>query len=222
MPQLPIIANENPYTSAQVFKKEVSFSTQDEISSQNIIEGYNVNGPFNITITSIPLAGGSKFVVPLTSDSTSPGAPFLKFHFPNGTSGNKLYVTFAVKNSRMADGYYDYKTGIPSTYRTQLRNFIVSPINSVQFNNLSGPREKAIRFTTYGSSTNKPAEAVTFYVTFKAVYSPLATDVAAGQPVTGLATGTGGTTTGTGGGTATPGGLGGIQLTGFPGRTLGG
>ena len=206
---LPVIQNANPAT---IFHKEVMFSTQDEISSQIIIEGYNVNGPVNSTITSIPLAGGSKFVVPLTSDSTSPGAPFLKFHFPNGTSGNKLYVTFAVKNSRMADGYYDYTTGIPATYRTQLRNFIVSPINSVQFNNLSGPREKEIRFTTYGSSTNKPAEAVTFYVTFKAVYSPLTTDVAAGQPLTSvdLATGTGGTA---------PSGTGGIAVSGLPGRT---
>jgi hypothetical protein len=210
--QLPIIQNENPST---IFHKEVAFSTQDEISGQNIIEGYNVNGPTNSTITVIPLAGGTKFVVPLTSDSTSPGAPFLKFHFPNGTSGNKLYVTFAVKNARMADGYYDYKTGIPSGYRTQLRSFIVSPINTVQFNNLSGPQIKEIRFTTYGSSTNKPAEAVTFKVTFKALYSPLTTDVASDQPLTltdlatGPASGTGGTTIGTGG----------IQLTGFPGLT---
>ena len=210
--QLPTIQNANP---AVIFHKEVTFFTQDEISSQNIIEGYNVNGPFNTTITAIPLAGGTKFVVPLTSDSTSPNAPFLKFHFPNGTSGNKLYVTFAVKNTRMADGYYDYTTGIPNTYKSQLRNFIVAPINTVQLASLSGPREKEIRFTTYGSSTNKPAEAVTFKVTFKAIYTPLATDVGS-QPLTSvdLATGTGGTSPSTG--------TGGIAVSGLPGRTLGG
>lgn len=177
MPNLPTIANINPYTSAAIFKKEVAFSTQDEITGQNIIEGYNVNGPFHTTITAIPLAGGTKFVVPLTSDAGS-GSPFLKFHFPNGTSSNKMYVTFAVKNIRMADGYYDYRTGIPTTYKNQLKNFIIlgpggQPIYTPnQIANLNGPKTKEIRFTTYGSSTNKPAEAVTFYVTFKAIFSP--------------------------------------------------
>lgn len=212
MPALPTIANENPYTSSQVFKKEVAFSTQDEISGQNILEGYNVNGPVNSTITVIPLAGGSKFVVPLTSDSTSPGAPFLKFHFPNGTSSNKMYVTFAVKNARMADGYYDYRTGIPTTYRNQLRNFIIAGLPFTQIATLNGHREKAIRFTSYGSSTNKPAEAVTFFITFKALYSPLTTDAATGPvPSVDLATGTGGTTPSTG--------TGGIPVSGLPGRT---
>jgi hypothetical protein len=201
------IQNENPYTSATVFKKEVVFFTQDEISGQNIIEGYNVNGPVNSTITAIPLPGGTKFVVPITADSTSNGAPFLKFHFPNGTSNNRMYVTFAVKNSRMADGYYDYKTGIPSTYRSQLRNFIVSPISGAQFLSLNGPRDKEIRFTTYGSSTNKPAEAVTFKITFKAMYSPLATETTAPAPGVDLA--------GPIGNPISP--VGGIELTGFPG-----
>lgn len=204
---MPTIANINPYTSAAVFKKEVAFSTQDEITGQIITEGYNVNGPFHTTINAIPLAGGTKFVVPLTSDTGS-GAPFLKFHFPNGTSSNKMYVTFAVKNIEMADGYYDYKTGIPTTYKNQLKNFIVAPINAIQLSILNGPREKKIRFTTYGSSTNKPAESVTFYVTFKAVFSPNA--VAVSQPAVGVA-GVGSTPT------PTP--PGGIALTGFPGLT---
>lgn len=197
--QLPIIQNINPYTSAQVFKKEVTFYTQDEISGQSILEGYNVNGPFHTSITAIPLAGGTKFVVPLTSDSTSSGSPFLKFHFPNGTSNNKMYVTFAVKNSRMADGYYDYTTGVPSTYKTQLKNFIVAGLPFSQIATLNGPREKQIRFTTYGSSTNKPAEAVTFYVTFRAVFSPLTPSTTSGPlgpvdlagPTTTDGTGTG-------------------------------
>lgn len=209
---LPTIANINPYTSAAIFKKEVAFSTIDEITSQSITEGYNVNGPFNTTITAIPLAGGTKFVVPITTD-TGMGSPFLKFHFPNGTSSNKMYVTFAVKNSRMADGYYDYTTGIPTTYKNQLKNFIVAPISAIQLFNISGPREKAIRFTVYGSSTNKPAESVTFYVKFKAVFTPNTVS----QPVGGSVV----LSPVSGGGTipSTP-TTAGIQLTGFPGLTV--
>lgn len=211
MPQLPVIQNIDPYTSAQIFKKEVTFYTQDEITGQNLIEGYNVNGPFHTSITAIPLVGGTKFVVPLTSDSTGNGAPFLKFHFPNGTSSNKMYVTFAVKNSRMADGYYDYKTGIPDSYKTQLKNFIIAP--QVNLATVNGPRSKQIRFTVYGSSTNKPAEAQTFYVTFKAVFS---TTTTTSPTVTAPLVDLGGTTTSP----STPTGPGGISITGFPGRTL--
>jgi hypothetical protein len=193
MPSLPTIQNINPYTNAAIFKKEVQFFTQDEITGQSITEGYNVNGPFHTTITAIPLAGGTKFVVPITTDTGS-GAPFLKFHFPNGTSSNKMYVTFAVKNSRMADGYYDYTTGIPTTYKNQLKNFIVAPISAIQLFNISGPREKKIRFTTYGSSTNKPAESVTFYVAFKAVFTPNTSTAVSGNAVLTPALGGGGTT----------------------------
>lgn len=202
---LPSIPNINPYTSAQVFKKEVQFFTQDEITGQSITEGYNVNGPSHSSITPIPLAGGTKFVVPITTN-TGAGAPYLKFHFPNGTSSNKMYVTFAVKNSRMADGYYDYTTGVPTTYRNQLKNFILLP--QANISNVSGPREKAIRFTTYGSSTNKPAEAVTFYVKFTAVFSP--TTVSQEEVAVGIAGPAGGTTP------SSP--FGSIQLTGFPGE----
>ena len=211
MPTLPTIANINPYTNAAIFKKEIQFFTQDEITGQSITEGYNVNGPFHTTITAIPLAGGTKFVVPLTTD-TGAGAAFLKFHFPNGTSSNKMYVTFAVKNSRMADGYYDYTTGIPATYKTKLKNFIVAPTSGNQLNLISGPREKAIRFTTYGSSTNKPAEAVTFYIKFKAVFTSATTQQAADQTFA-PAQGAGGTTPGS----STQGG---IPISGFPGEVV--
>jgi hypothetical protein len=205
---LPTIANINPYTSAAIFKKEVAFSTIDEITSQSITEGYNVNGPFHTTITAIPLAGGTKFVVPLTPD-TGANAPFLKFHFPNGTSSNKMYVTFAVKNSRMADGYYDYTTGIPENYKNQLKNFIVAPITALQLFGINGPREKAIRFTAYGNSTNKPAEAVTFYIKFKAVFTPNIVSQPLPGNVLAPAQGAGGTTPTT---TTTVG----IPISGFP------
>lgn len=163
------IPNIDPYSTAQVFKKEISFSTTDEITGQHITEGYTVTGPSNNTITTIPLAGGTKFVVPITSDS-SQGAPYLKFHFPNGTSGNKMYLTFAVKNSAMVDGYYDYKTGIPKTYKDQLKQFIISNLTTQQQAQAVGLKTKSLRFTSYGSSTNKPAEAITYYVVFRGMF----------------------------------------------------
>jgi hypothetical protein len=197
------IPNIDPFTSALVFKKEIMFSTTDEISGQNITEGYNVSGPTNSTINPITLTGGKKCVVPITSDNGS-GAPYLKFHFPNGTSGNKTYLTFAVKNSNMEDGYYDYTTGIPAAYRSKLKQFIVSHLTPTQQANANGTKTKELRFTTYGSSTNKPAEAIVFYFTFSAVFNGLSTEVAnnVGVELLTLNQTTGG---------------GGIPITGFPG-----
>lgn len=197
--------NIDPYTSALVFKKEIQFSTTDEISGQAIIEGYNVSGPFNSTITQITLAGGKKCVVPITSDTGS-GAPYLKFHFPNGSSSDKIYLTFAVKNAQMADGYYDYKTGIPTAYRSKLKQFIISHLSPAAQMAANGTKTKALRFTTYGSSTNKPAEAVTFYFTFSGLFS--STPVLTPGPATSFATSTPVTTSGGG------------AISGFPGRVV--
>jgi hypothetical protein len=193
--------NIDPYTSALVFKKEIKFSTTDEISGQAIIEGYNVTGPTNIVGTT--LAGGKKCVVPITSDLGS-GAPYLKFHFPNGTSNDKIYLTFAVKNAQMADGYYDYKTGIPTAYRAKLKQFIISHLSPMAQMSANGTKTKAIRFTTYGSSTNKPAEAVTFYFTFSGLFSstPVLTPSTTTTAATALPTTAGG----------------GSPISGFPGK----
>jgi hypothetical protein len=206
--------NSDPTT---IFHKEITFSTTDEISGQIIAEGYNVSGPFNSTITSVTLTGGKKCVVPITSD-TGQGAPYLKFHFPNGTSSNRIYLTFAVKNSNMADGFYDYKTGIPTTYKSKLKQFIISHLPVSQQFNATGTKTKALRFTTYGSSTNKPAEAVTFYFTFSALFS---TQLEVAQSVenqlaTSFATPTTPVTSVPGRQTIA------TQITGFPGRVIGG
>jgi hypothetical protein len=198
--------NIDPYTSALVFKKEIKFSTTDEISGQVITEGYNVSGPFNSTITSITLAGGKKCVVPITSDTGS-GAPYLKFHFPNGTSSDKMYLTFAVKNSTMADGYYDYKTGIPTAYKNKLKQFIISHLSPMAQMTANGTKTKALRFTTYGSSTNKPAEAVTFYFTFSGLFSSMPTATVGPAVLSSTPAPT------TGGG--------GSPISGFPGRVAG-
>lgn len=154
-----LLTNPQPST---IFHKKVSFTTVDEITNNPVVEGYNVSNPSHPAITVVPLNVGNKVVVPLTNQ-TGNGAPFLKFHLPNSVTANTMYVTFCVKNSTMADGYYDYTTGIPSTYRTALKNWIVA-------NNLvvaNGIKTKALKFTAYGNSTNKPQEAVTFYITFQ-------------------------------------------------------
>ena len=115
----------------------------------------------------MPLTSGNKVVVPLTT-STGSGSPYLKFHLPT-TTANTMYVTFCVKNSFMVDGYYDYKTGIPSAYRTALKNWLVYTTSGPSTIPV-GVKQKALKFTAYGSSTNKPSEAVTFYVTFQGTF----------------------------------------------------
>ncbi len=157
-------ANPNPAT---IFHKKVIFSTLDTITSNAIVEGYNVSNPSLAGITVITLAGGTKAVVPL-STATGAGAPYLKFHFPSGPSANTMYITFAVKSTAMSDGYYDYTTGIPAAYRTALRNWIKGTSGVIT---VSATKTKALKFTAYGASTNKPAEAVTFYVNFQAFFS---------------------------------------------------
>ena len=166
MPALYSTPNPKPNT---IFNKLVQFSTVDEISNTTITESYNVSNPYNTQITYTVISSGSKVVVPLTTQ-TGNGAPFLKFHLPNNsTTANTMHVTFCVKNTQMADGYYDYKTGIPVVYKNALKSWIVQPTTSL---NISGPREKELRFTVYGTTTNKPQEATTFKVTFKANYTP--------------------------------------------------
>ncbi len=166
---MPLTPNLPP---TSLFKKQVIFSTVDSNTGGAIAEGYIVSNPSSPGITVIPLAGGTKAVVPISTSSGN-GAPYLKFHFPNG-SANTLYVTFAVKNSSMVDGYYDYKTGIPSTYRTALKDWIIG--NSTY---VSGLKTKSLKFTAYGSSTNKPQEATTFYINFQTMYSTSTTSESA-------------------------------------------
>ena len=65
----------------------------------------------------------------------------------------------------MADGFYDYKTGVPATYYNALRAWINKPPASI----LGGLvlREKKLKFSAYGTTTNKPANAITFYINFQ-------------------------------------------------------
>ena len=160
-----LVPNSAPNT---IFNKEVSFSTLDTITGNEILEGYIVSNPSHAGITVVGLAGGNKAVVPL-STATGNGSPYLKFHFPSGPSANTMYITFCVKNTTMVDGFYDYKTGIPSSYRTSLRSWIRGTGNLL----FIGTKTKSLKFTSYGSGTNKPQEAVTFYTNFQALFSTI-------------------------------------------------
>ena len=154
-------ANSDPAT---IFNKQVSFSTVDLLTNTPVTEGYSVSSPSSTGIVVVPLSS-TKVVIPLTTTSGD-GAPYLKIHLPTG-AGNKMYVTFCVKSSAMADGYYDYKTGIPSAYRTALKSWIAGSSILIP----TGTVQRRLKFTSYGISTNKPAEAITFYVSFQGVFA---------------------------------------------------
>jgi hypothetical protein len=167
-------ANLNP---SSIFHKKVVFSTVDTSSGNLVSEGYSVSNPSSPGVNVITLAGGTKAVVPLTT-STGEGSPYLKFHFPSGPSANTMYITFCVKSTPMDDGYYDYKTGIPDAYRTSIRNWIKGASSVTT----SGVKSKSLKFTAYGTSTNKSQEAITFYVNFQGFFS--ATSSTSSAPLT--------------------------------------
>jgi hypothetical protein len=80
-----------------------------------------------------------------------------------------MYVTFAQKNASMADGFYDYITGIPVDYRTALRTWIRDnnlPMNLSQVI----PRTKSLSFTSYGLDTNQVSSAIPFKINFTAIF----------------------------------------------------
>lgn len=149
------------------FKRTVTLSTLDQNNNNaSLAEGYVVSGPVSQGVTPIFIAGGTKAVIPLSTSSGN-GAPYLKIHFPTG-SGDKLYLTYAVGNSQMADGYYDYKTGVPTSYYNALRAWI----NALPPFATTGTlvKTRSLKFSAYGNATNKPANAVTFYLTFQGTF----------------------------------------------------
>lgn len=155
------------------FKRTVTLSTLDQNNSNApLAEGYIVSGPSSQSVTPIFIAGGTKAVIPLTTSSGN-GAPYLKIHFPTG-SGDKLYLTYAVANSQMADGYYDYKTGVPTSYYNALRAWI----NALPPFVTSGAlvKTRSLKFSAYGNTTNKPANAITFYITFQGTFGTSTTN----------------------------------------------
>ena len=168
--QVILIANINPQNIS--FKSTVTMFTTDANTNANVSEGYIVAGPTAAGVTPLSLGNG-KLAIPLTP-SSSPGSPYLKIHFPTSQNGlNKLYVTYCVANSFMADGFYDYTTGVPTTYMNALRAWInTNPQTGQPYTNqLPVERSRAFTLSDYGETTNKPANSVTFFIVYQGTFS---------------------------------------------------
>lgn len=169
--QSTLITNASPSTIS--FKKTILLSTLDQNNNNASVteSSYVVSGPVAQGVTPIYLNGGQKAVIPLTSQ-TGNGAPYLKIHFPTNGSTNAVYVTYCVANQYMADGFYDYKTGVPTTYFNALRSWInTNPVSGTQYlNGAPTLRTRQLKFSTYGASTNKPSNAITFYIKFQGTF----------------------------------------------------
>lgn len=159
------VANQDP---ENVLNFAVNFTTTNLDNGDPYVEPHTVSGPtgsFTVPLNAVNISG-NKVVVPLTSD-TSQGAYYLKFHLPQPGS-SVFYVTFAQKNNAMADGYYDYQTGIPSDYRADLRTFCADGTTS--FSTTPTTYSKTLVFTVYGLDTNVVSAAVQYTVRFNAVF----------------------------------------------------
>jgi hypothetical protein len=173
---MPNILNPNTSPSLITFKRTITLSTVDQNNNNAAIsEAYSISGPSSQGITPILIANGTKAVIPL-STTTGNGAPYLKIHFPTAANPNKIYITYAVANQYMADGFYDYKTGVPTAYMTALRNWINTNPSTGQVYGTSLPttRTRSLKFICYGTSTNKPANSVTLYVRFQGLFGAIA------------------------------------------------
>jgi hypothetical protein len=164
------IANQDPQN---VVHYVVNFTTTNLDNGDTFVEPHNVSGPtpvgtFNIPLNAVTISGG-KVVVPLQS-TTGSGSYWLKFWLPQaGANASKMYVTFCVKNASYSDGYYDYQTGIPSAYRTALRNWIKD--NAILNINATTTKTKKLLFTVYGLDTNQVSSAIQYHVSFVAVFT---------------------------------------------------
>lgn len=169
---MPSFLNPNTNPSQITFKRTVILSTTDQNNNNNpISESFTVSGPVSPGITPIFIASGTKAVIPL-STTTGNGAPYLKIHFPTAANGNNLYITYAVANQFMDDGYYDYKTGVPAAYYNALRAWInTNPSTGLVYTSVASiTRTRTLKFNSVGNSTNKPANAVTFYIKFQGLF----------------------------------------------------
>ena len=166
-------ANTNPATMSADMARKVEFTTTNVDFATLFSEAHIVTGPngaFTVPLNTINI-GGAKYVVPLTSNSAQ-GANYLKFHFPQFflTTGNlsEFYVTFCQKNNNMADGYYDYQTGVPLDYNTDFRTFVLD--NAQTLPQSLTTKKKTLVFSVYGADSNQPSEAEQFKVEFNAVF----------------------------------------------------
>jgi len=172
--------NENPSNNS--IARKVSFKTINTDNGDIIIEPHTVSGPTPAGTFNIPLNGASigtnKYVVPLQT-TTGLGSYWLKFWLPQPDS-DIMYVTFCIKNNSMADGFYDYNTGIPSEYRTALRTWIKD--NRLTTKKGAETFKKNLLFTVYGLDTNKISSAIQYQISFTAIFGEFATSILPKQP----------------------------------------
>lgn len=169
---MPTFLNANTSPSLITFKRTINLSTVDQNNNNApVTEAYSISGPSSQGISPILIANGTKAVIPLSTTNGN-GAPYLKIHFPTAANPNTIYVTYAVANQYMADGYYDYKTGVPTAYMTALRNWINTNPSTGQVYNTVLPtvRTRNLKFIAYGTSTNKPANSVTINIKFQGLF----------------------------------------------------
>jgi len=163
-----VIANGNPANNS--IAKKVTFKTTNLDNGVIVVEPHTVSGPTPVGTFNIPLNGISigtnKFVVPLQT-TTGAGTYWLKFWLPQPNS-SIMYVTFCIKTNGVADGYYDYNTGIPSDYRSALRTWIRDNVSTNVSNAVS--LQKNLLFTVYGLDTNQVSSAIQYMVRFTAVF----------------------------------------------------
>jgi len=161
------IPNENPIN---VINYKVNFTTTNLKNGDTFIEPHTASGPvpigsFNIALNASTISG-NKVLVPLQT-TTAPGSYWLKFWLPQPNS-SVMYVTFAQKNLSMADGYYDFKTGVPDEFRNALTTWIIDNVGY----NITQTRtfNKTVKFTVYGLQSNQVSSGTEFRINFKYLY----------------------------------------------------
>lgn len=153
-------------------KKTIVLSTVDQLANWAVItETYFVPGlivvpanpPTNPAI--FITVGINKKVLKL---GTNPNGDeyYLKIHFPDSVNIDKIYITYCVKDINSQDGFRDYVSGVPSTFVDTLKVWIANGIVYVTPHTVS----RSLKFTAYGTTTNIPANAVTFYASFTATF----------------------------------------------------
>lgn len=166
------ITLKNPNSLPQnVLNFSVKFTTTNLDSGTVFSEPFIVTGPsgsFNNALN-YTTNGSNKIFIPLTTNTTN-GANYLKIWLPQPNS-DKIYITFAKKASSMADGYYDYVSGIPTAYRTDLRNWILDG-NTIQTN--QPPLKKTLIFGAIGKNTNQVQESIEFRIQLSGIFSSTA------------------------------------------------
>lgn len=173
---MSLTANENP---SSILNYNVKFKTTNPENKEVFIESFNVSGPtpsgsFKMPLNFISLSP-SKLVVPLQSN-VKPGSYWLKFWFPQPES-NVMYITFCQKNPFMADGFYDYKTGVTNDFRSALKLWIKDNAATIP---TEGNIYKKLLFTACGLDTNKVSSSIEFKVNF---YSNFISNAPVSQPV---------------------------------------